>query len=147
MARFSVDRRYIWSIGGFGSTVPYVIFSGFLTYFYIDIMKLPLLYYTIGMIVFSVWNAINDPLFGYYSDRTRSKWGRRVPWILFFTIPLGLVSWLIWIPPFSEATLLFIYFLLIIILFDTFYTIVVLNWTALFPEMFQSIKERTGKLT
>ncbi len=133
----------MWSLGGLASTVPYVIFSGFLTYFYIDIMKLPLIYYTIGMVVFSIWNAINDPLFGYYSDKTRTRWGRRVPWIMIFTVPLGIVSWLIWIPPFSEAGLLFAYFLAIIILFDTFYTIVVLNWTALFPEMFQTIEERT----
>ena len=39
--------------------------------------------------IYGLWNAINDPLMGQLSDRTRTKFGRRVPYVMFGAIPLG----------------------------------------------------------
>jgi len=43
--------------------------------------------------------AVNDPLLGYLSDRTRTRWGRRIPYILFGTPLLFLTFVLVWSPP------------------------------------------------
>ncbi|MBW4620416.1 MAG: MFS transporter [Cyanosarcina radialis HA8281-LM2] len=97
-----------------------------------------------------VWDAVNDPMVGVLSDRTTSRWGRRYPWMLLGAVPLGLFFFLQWIVPrFSghEATNqwgLFWYYTIISILFNTFYTIVNVPYTALTPELTQDYNERTS---
>lgn len=95
-------------------------------------------------------DAINDPLVGILSDRTRTPWGRRLPWMFFGTIPFGLVFVLQWIiPHFSDDPglnnwLLFAYYVLIGIVFNIFFTAVNLPYTALTPELTQDYNERTN---
>ena len=97
------------------------------------------------MLIYGVWNAINDPIAGFISDSTKTRWGRRIPYILFGAIPFGVVYFLIWATPFNSSSMLplFLYFLFFICLFDGLYTVVVLNWASLYPEMYPSLKERT----
>ena len=137
-------RKLAYSFGAVATALSYQAFSAWILFFYVDVNKLAPMLAGIGMIIYGIWNAINDPLAGYISDRTRSRWGRRIPFIALGAIPFGIIYYLIWSPPFDVTQMiwLFVYFTLIISLFDTFYTIVVLNWAALFPEMFPSLKER-----
>lgn len=115
-------------------------------FFYIDVLKLAAGWVGVAMVVYGIWNAFNDPLAGQISDRTRTRWGRRIPYIAFGALPLVLCFILVWTPPFrverGEALWLFAYFFLVIHLFDTAYTFVALNWTALFPEMFPALRQR-----
>ncbi|MCH6560967.1 MAG: MFS transporter [Myxococcales bacterium] len=46
-----------------------------------------------------IWDAISDPLVGYWSDRTRSRWGRRRPWMLLSSLPIALLFLMLWSPP------------------------------------------------
>lgn len=102
------------------------------------------------LMIGKVSDAINDPMVGIMSDRTRSSWGRRIPWILFGAIPFGVLFFLQWIVPhFSNNNtinnwLLFSYYLLIAILFNIAYTAVNLPYTALTPELTQDYNERTS---
>jgi len=97
-----------------------------------------------AMLIYGIWNAVNDPIAGFISDSTKTRWGRRIPYILLGSIPFGLVYFLLWVPPFTSSNMaaLFWYFLVMICLFDTLYTIVVLNWASLYPEMYPTLKER-----
>jgi glycoside/pentoside/hexuronide:cation symporter, GPH family len=92
----------------------------------------------------NVWDAINDPIVGVLSDRTRNRWGRRLPWIVFGAIPFGLTFFLQWLVPTRDQTWLFIYYLAIALLSNTFYTIVNLPYTALTAELTQDYHERTS---
>ncbi len=95
-------------------------------------------------------DAINDPLIGILSDRTSTRWGRRIPWMLFGVIPFGLLFSLLWfVPPISgddgvNTWGLFAYYLTVAILFHIAYTSVNLPYTALTPEITQDYNERTS---
>ncbi|MFX1310748.1 MAG: MFS transporter, partial [Promethearchaeota archaeon] len=89
-----------------------------------------------------LWNAINDPLIGYLSDRIRTRIGRRKPFIMLGTIPILIIEIIVWLPPVGNQIVTFIYLLVILICYDTFYTMVNL-FDALFPELYTSVKERS----
>ncbi len=140
-------KKIAYSFSSFASQFVSNTFGTYVNYFYIDLMKLSPQLFRNGWILYSIWNAINDPLFGHFSDKTRTKWGRRIPYIAFSIIPLAICFALIWSPPFrverGQTIQLFIYYLILVFLFDTFYTLIFLNTSALFPEMFTNLKERT----
>jgi GPH family glycoside/pentoside/hexuronide:cation symporter len=99
------------------------------------------------MVIYGIWNAINDPLLGQISDRTRTKRGRRIPYVLWGSLPFALAFMLVWLPTKSwfggDSVKLFIYFIIAVFLYDGLYTLVILNWTAIFPEMYKTQEERT----
>ncbi|MHA1560821.1 MAG: MFS transporter, partial [Promethearchaeota archaeon] len=125
--------------------IAYQGFSFLIFTFYFSLVKLPTETITLVFILWSIYNALNDPLLGAFSDRTKTKrlgGGRRRPWIVAMLIPLPAVMFFLFTPPLENTTLSAIYFLFIICLFDTFYTAYSLNHTSLYPEMFESDAER-----
>lgn len=133
-------KDFAYSLGNFSSSVLGQTVSAFAIFYYVDVLKVPAAKITLVMTWYGVWNAINDPLFGQISDKTRTRWGRRIPYILFLTLPLCVAFALLWMPPASQS--LHIYYFAVIFLFDGLFTIVVLNWTALFPEMYPNLEDR-----
>lgn len=81
-----------YAIGDFGNNFSWSFVSAFLMYFWTD--SLGIAAGTAGAIigVSRIWDAINDPLVGRWSDRTKSKWGRYRPWMLFASIPLAVLN-------------------------------------------------------
>ncbi len=84
--------------------VPYGIMINFLNVnvfnFYTDEVLLGLYYIPIVMTIYAIWNALNDPLFGLLSDKVRTRFGRRFPFILFGFIPFMITFAAMWfIPP------------------------------------------------
>jgi len=102
------------------------------------------------LMIGKIWDAINDPMVGVLSDRTTSRWGRRLPWMLYGAIPFGIFFFLQWIVPQFSADKganqwgLFWYYVIIAIFFNAFYTVVNLPYTALTPELTQDYNERTS---
>ena len=96
------------------------------------------------LLVVKVWDAVNDPLVGWLTDKTLSRWGRRRPWILFGAIPFGLAFFFHWlVPPFGEAGK-FWYYLIMALLLDTAFTVVNVPYTALTAELTPDYDERTS---
>lgn len=138
-------RDFLYSLGAFSSSLLSNTVSAFAIFYYVDVLKANPTWISFVMVLYGIWNALNDPLFGYLSDRTKTKWGRRRPYITFFSAPFALSFALFWAPPLdsSKPWALIFYYAALIFLFDTFFTIVILNWTALFPEMYPTLKERS----
>ena len=124
-------------------------FMAFGFFFYETEIGLNVWYVGLGFVVFAIWNAINDPLVGYMTDRpfkfTR-KWGRRFPWIMFGGVCWILSYILIFIPPNVDpkagAWVLFGWLVFATCLYDTFASIFFVNFAALFPDKFRSVEER-----
>ena len=101
------------------------------------------------LLVSKIWDAVNDPIVGVLTDKTRSKrWGRRLPWLLYGAVPFGLFSFLLWIVPRVGGTSLDVwglltYYIIIGAIGQIFYTVVNLPYTAMTPELTQDYDERT----
>lgn len=143
-----VWRKVLYSLGSLGAALPGQVVGTYLYFFYTDVLKVPAASLGAMWAAWSVWNAVNDPLLGYISDRTRSRWGRRIPYIALGSVPLGLTFFLLWAPPAalreSAVGSLPWYFLFTVCAYDFFFTMAVLNWTALFPEMFPRLEDRSA---
>ncbi len=101
----------------------------------------------LAWLIFIVWNAINDPLFGFLEDRTKSKkYGRRIPYIRFGAPVYAILFMFCWFPlvDINNDVALFFNFLIILFAFDTIYTIIGLITYSLPAEMAISSKARAG---
>jgi GPH family glycoside/pentoside/hexuronide:cation symporter len=138
---------------GFAKFLSEFIEMAFTTWafaYYQSVLKLHPIFVGVGFAIFAIWNAANDPLMGFLTNRpfkfTR-KWGRRFPWILIGGIPYVLSYSLIFLPnntvssP-ADSWSLFGWLIFSTCLFDTFNSIFFINYVSLFPDKFRSVKER-----
>jgi GPH family glycoside/pentoside/hexuronide:cation symporter len=142
--RLPLRLKLLYSTGDLSVSIPLAILMFFQLYFLTDVAGLrPDL---AGWAVASgkIWDAVNDPLFGLFSDRIRSRWGRRRVLLLFGAVPLGLSFMLMWVVPPFQPLGLTVYYALTFILFDTAFTFVHVGYNALTPELTADYDERSS---
>lgn len=144
------DRVSFWLKTAYGA-------SGMVNYFGSQLLKvLSASIFVAGMgmspahigwvfLVFRLWDACLDPFMGWISDNTRSRWGRRRPWVFIGGILTGAIFPLLWLgqPDWSEFHKL-AYLVGIGLLFYTAFTIWVMPYTSMLPEMTPDSNERTS---
>lgn len=139
----SFVTKLAYGLGDFGPALTANVYVFFLMVFLVSVAGLdPGLAGSI-LLISNVWDAVNDPMVGVLSDRTNTRWGRRLPWIFLGAIPFGLTFFLQWIVPSSNQMVLFLYYILIALLSNSFYTVVNLPYTALTAELTEDYNERT----
>ena len=128
-----------WGMASFG-TLRQVFYAIFLT----DVVGLEPRLASFAALFGIMWDAINDPLVGALSDRVRTRWGRRRPFLLFFSIPFGLSFLLLWwAPPWESQVARMLTVLLAFMISDTLQTLITVPFFALTPEITQDYDERT----
>jgi glycoside/pentoside/hexuronide:cation symporter, GPH family len=118
-----------------------------LTYYFVKLRGLETGLAGIVWLIFGIWNAVNDPLLGYMSDRTKSKIGRRLPYIRYGAPIFALTFILFWINiPGSDGnqSLMFIQMLGVLFIYDTLYTLIATNIYIMPYEMAVSNKARSS---
>ena len=105
------------------------------------------LFIALALIISRFVDMVSDPLVGWWSDRTNTKWGRRIPFIAWGAIPLALSTIGFFFPPKSGGLGSFAYLAVIGSLFFIFYTIVGAPYNALIPELSASREDRLNLST
>jgi GPH family glycoside/pentoside/hexuronide:cation symporter len=118
----------------------------FLLFYYTDVAGInPALAGLALMVGKLTWDALNDPLFGYWSDRTRSRFGRRRIYMLIGAVPLGIAAWIMFsLPKGLTGAAAFLAVLLSFWLVDTFHTMTTTPYYALTPELTRDYNERAS---
>jgi len=146
-APVKASTRVYYSLATLGMATVSGIYSALLTIFYQDYLGLPARWIGIAFGIYAVWNSINDPIFGQITDNTRSKLGRRIPYLRYTAPFFALTFSLIWFAPQHAPDFTkFAWMLITMLLYDTCYTIMGLVHGALLPELTESDVER-GKLS
>ena len=112
--------------------------------FLIDVVGLHPAFAGFILMVGKLWDAITDPLLGVISDRLKTRWGRRRPFLLSVAVPYGVITWLLFSDFGLDSTLTKVYFLVAIILYNTASTILEVPYTSLAAEMTQDYDQRTS---
>ena len=135
-------KHISYAMGNFANTIAYQVFGNRIQFYYVDILGLNAATAGVLWTIYGLWNAINDPLMGQLSDRTRTRFGRRVPYVAFGAIPLGLSFFFLWTPIQQPAWMLAVYFLIILFIFDTLYSLTIIAYNSLFPEVAPTVRDR-----
>jgi glycoside/pentoside/hexuronide:cation symporter, GPH family len=138
--------KIIYGTGDLGFSMNNSIITALFPIFMMDVIGLTPAMAAIIMFVGRSWDYVNDPIVGYLSDRTRTRWGRRRPFLLFGAIPFGLSFILLWLSPNFSQTGLIVYYSIAYIIYEALATVVYMPYYALTPELTEDYDERT-KLT
>ena len=142
----SVKAKLSFSTGSLASDLLNGLVFGNLTFFYqVKLGANPGLL-AIGWLIFAIWNTLNDPIVSYFVDNTRTKIGRRIPYIRYGSIFYGLAFIFCWFPisPLDNEIGLFINFLAALFLLDTIFTIVGVCFFSLPNEIAVTAKQRAS---
>ncbi|MEL6519987.1 MAG: MFS transporter [Pseudomonadota bacterium] len=133
---------------GFGAVAPGVIVGGFdffLLIFYTQVIGLDAWLVGLAIWIALAFDAVSDPIVGYWSDNLRSRWGRRHPFMYASAIPIVGGYFLLWSPPADASqTFLFWYVLILAVLIRTAVTFYRTPSTALIPDLTRDYDERTS---
>ena len=145
--QLSSRTKMAFGLAQLGMAVIGGVYTAMLTKFFQDNMGLDQKWIGVAMIIYAVWNAINDPIFGEITDRTKSKLGRRIPYLRYTAPFYALTFAAIWFCPENASQILKFWWMLVtMLLYDTCFTIIGLVHGTFMPELSESDIER-GKLS
>ena len=137
--------KILYGVGDIGFSLTSTMIGIYFLLFLTDVVGLRPALAGLAIMIAKQWDWINDPIVGHISDRTRTRWGRRRPFLLVGFIPFALVfAMMWWRPPIESQVGLAVYYGAIYVLYDTIATFVYMPYFALTPELAVDYDERTA---
>jgi GPH family glycoside/pentoside/hexuronide:cation symporter len=138
-------KSFNYAIGMFGTSIPINMLKTYAAIYYVDRLGMTTIQMSLMLLIYTFIDAIDNPVYGFLSDRTRTRWGRRRPWLTIGTplLVLGLIAFFS-TPAFLAGKALFAYCMLFYILTGTLDSVINANYGALFPELFRDDSSRAG---
>ena len=145
-----LDLRYkiAYGMGSIAFGIKANGFEYFLMIFYSQVMGVSAYLVSLALLIALIVDAMSDPLMGYASDNTRSRWGRRHPFMYAAALPAVIAYYFVWNPPYGlEGDQLFPYIVAMAVLVRILFTIYEIPSSALVAEMTDDYDERTSLLS
>ncbi len=143
--KLSIKTKLIYGVGDIGNAVVNSAVQFFLLAFYTDGALIAAGLASTALWVAKFWDAVNDPLFGWISDRTTSRFGKRRVYMIFGALPLAVSIALLWFVPRGMSNVgVFIWIALTFMLFDTLWTLTNVPYYALTAELTDDYDERSS---
>jgi GPH family glycoside/pentoside/hexuronide:cation symporter len=140
--------KLLYGSGDLGFSLTTTLIGAYFAIFLTDVVGVSPSVAAAAFFIGRSWDYVNDPIIGHLSDRTRTRWGRRRPFLLFGALPFGLAFAMLWVRPgFQRELFLAIYYAAAFILFDTAATLVYMPYFSLTPELTSEYDERTSVTT
>jgi GPH family glycoside/pentoside/hexuronide:cation symporter len=138
-------KSFNYAIGMFGTSIPINMLKTYAAIYYVGTLGLTTVQLSLMLLIYTFIDAIDNPVYGFLSDRTRSRWGRRRPWLVIGT-PLLILSFIAFYstPAFLAGNSLFAYCMLFYMLAGTLDSVINANYAALFPELFRDDASRAN---
>ncbi|MFC7021899.1 MFS transporter [Promicromonospora thailandica] len=134
-----------YGLGMFGTSLPINLVKGSMFFVYVDLLGLDAAVYATVYAVYGVLDALDNPVFGYLSDRTRSRWGRRRPYLVVGALVLACTTVALFtVPgPVAESAVgLTVWFALFAITTEMADSLINASYGALLPELFTQERRR-----
>lgn len=138
-------KSFNYAVGMFGTSIPINMLKTYAAFFYVDKLGLTTAQLALILGIYAFIDAIDNPVYGFLSDRTRTRWGRRRPW-MFIGTPLLVLGLIAFYSPSSmlSGTSLLAYAMLFYILTGTLDSVINAGYSALFPELFKTDQARAA---
>jgi glycoside/pentoside/hexuronide:cation symporter, GPH family len=138
-------KSFNYAIGMFGTSIPINMLKTYAAIYYVDRLGMTTPQMATILLVYTFIDALDNPVYGFLSDRTRTRWGRRRPWLVIGT-PLLILTFIAFYstPAFLAGESLFAYAMLFYILAGTLDSVINANYGALFPELFRTDASRAS---
>lgn len=134
MTETKAEKRYvgvretlIYGIANGGQCIGYNVMRAHMSYFLVAVFGIEEWAVSAMILVMGFWDAFNDPIMGAIVDKTRTRYGKLRPYLIFTPIPLGIVTVLFFAGPFilgdAEHLYKVIYMCVTYFIWEFFYTI------------------------
>lgn len=142
--KLSLKTKLGFGVCDLGGNLFFTVIAFWMPMFLTDVVGLAAGLMGAAVLVGRLWDAVTDPMIGFLSDRTVSKWGRRRPYIFWGSFPLFVTMIIMFTAPgFTNQTTLFIWATAALCLLATAYTLVNIPYSALTPDLTSDFDERT----
>ncbi|GHV93444.1 sugar transporter [Spirochaetia bacterium] len=143
--RLTLKQKLGFGIFDLGGNMFFTLMGFWCLKYLTDTVGIAAAWAGIAVMVGKAWDAVTDPVMGYISDRTRTRWGRRRPYLLFGALPMLLTMWLFFTaPPTLSPVLLFLWAMVTLMLLNTAATVINIPYSSLTPELTGDYHERTS---
>jgi glycoside/pentoside/hexuronide:cation symporter, GPH family len=143
MEKLSFKEKLGFGFGQYAGSGIWQVFMFFLPFFYTDIFGISAITVSIMFTIVRVLDAVFDPIVGIIADRTNTRWGKFRPYILWFTIPFGVGSVLMFTTPHMESGKI-IYAFITYTLMMIVYSLLMVPFNSLTGVITSESKERTS---
>ena len=146
--RVALRTKIFFGLGSAAETIGLAVIGGFAQFYYNQILGMSATLAGLAISAGLILDAVSDPIMGSLSDRTRSRIGRRHPYMLLSVIPVGLSIWGVYHPPEHwQGMWLFFWFAMLVISVRTFLTLFAVPRLALGGELSGHYTERTSVMS
>ncbi|MGC0879066.1 MFS transporter [Pantoea agglomerans] len=145
--RLSLKEKIGYGMGDAGSCMIWSVLALYLTWFYTDVYGLdPAIVGTLFLVI-RIFDAFSDPVMGAICDRTRTRWGKFRPWILWMAVPFGLGAVLMFTTPELSMNGKIIYAWVTYLVMSLIYTAINIPYCSVAGVITLNQKERMGCLS